>query len=399
MFRHAEGKERLAGILALAADEPPSLDLARALQATAMVEALLTPTEATVALARQSVELFERFGDRQGAAVSKLLLGMTRLQRGEPDAARPAEEAEVTFIEVGDAWGEATAGLIRFVVHAQSLGPEPAEDVGRRLLERFRALDDHWGIAFTLFSVGEIARLRGDLAGAVRHFEGALAAARDAGPMWIVSASLIYLGTLAALQGDDARGAALHAEAIALSRRTGQRRGLAFAWNEMGGIARARGEIDRARHLHQEALTIVREILMWSVPHTLAQLGCAEARLGEREDAEAHLREAAALVLGTAQPATAAVVLVGLALVANGRGRAERAAVLLGAAAATRERAGVIPVGADRAEAELARDGASAQLGTDAFQVAFATGHDLATDEALRVALDRRDAAGPQPAP
>jgi hypothetical protein len=217
--------------------------------------------------------------------------------------------------------------------------------------------------------------------------------------MWMVSASLIYLGTLAALHGDDARGAALHAEAIALSRRTGQRRGLAFAWNEMGGIARARGEIDRARHLHQEALTIVREILMWSIPHTLAQLGCAEARLGEREDAEAHLREAAALVLGTAQPATAAVVLVGLALVANGRGRAERAAVLLGAAAATRERAGVIPVGADRAEAELARDGASAQLGTDAFQVAFATGHDLATDEALRVALDRRDAAGTQPAP
>jgi predicted ATPase/DNA-binding SARP family transcriptional activator len=43
--------------------------------------------------------------------------------------------------------------------------------------------------------------------------------------------------------------------------------------------------LDRARHLHQEALTIVREILMWSVPHTLAQLGCAEARLGEREDA------------------------------------------------------------------------------------------------------------------
>jgi hypothetical protein len=162
---------------------------------------LLTPTEATVALARQSVELFERFGDRQGAAVSKLLLGMTRLQRGEPDAARLAVEAEATFIEVGDAWGEATAGLIRFVVNAHSLGPGPAEDVGRRLLERFRALDDHWGIAFTLFSVGEIARVRGDVAGAVRHFERALAAARDAGPMWIVSASLIYLGTLAALQG------------------------------------------------------------------------------------------------------------------------------------------------------------------------------------------------------
>ena len=399
LFRHAEGKQHLADVLALAADGPPSLAAARAFQAAAMVEALLTPNDATVAAARQSIELFERFGDRQGAATSKLLLGMTKLQLGEPDAARLAEEAEATFVEVGDAWGEATAGLIRFVVDAHHLGPEPAEDVGRRLLERFRALDDHWGIAYSQFSVGEIARASGDVAGAVRHLEGALATAREAGPAWIVSASLIYLGSLAALQGDDARGAALHAEAIALSRRTGQRRGLAFAWNEMGGIARARGELDRARHLHQEALAIVREILPWSVPHTLGQLGCAEARLGEREDAEAHLREAATLALATPQPATAAMVLVGLALVANDRGRAEQAAVLLGAAAATRGRAGVTPVGAELDEAELAGDDARSRLGPGAFQVAFATGHGLATDEALRVALGQRDPAGTQTAP
>jgi hypothetical protein len=239
LFRHAEGEQRLPGVLALAAGAPPSLEVARVLQAAAMVEALLTPTGATVAVARQSIELFERFGDRRGAATSRLLLAMTRLQLGEPGAAQLAEEAEAAFVEVGDAWGEATARLIRFVVDAVHLGPDPAADDGQRLLERFQALDDHWGIAYARFSFGEVAKVRGDLAAAVPHFEGALAAAREAGPTWIVCASLTYLGTLAALGGDDARGAALHAEAIALSRRTGQRRGLAFAWNEMGAVARA----------------------------------------------------------------------------------------------------------------------------------------------------------------
>jgi hypothetical protein len=60
-------------VLALADGQPPTPQLARALQAAAMVEVSLTPTAATVDMARRSQELFERFGDRQGAAFSKLL--------------------------------------------------------------------------------------------------------------------------------------------------------------------------------------------------------------------------------------------------------------------------------------------------------------------------------------
>jgi len=387
MFHHEEGKQRLAGVLALAAGQPPSPQLARALQAAAMVEVLLTPTGAAVAAVRRSLELFERFGDRQAAATSRLLLGLAELQVGGGGAARLADQAEASFAEAGDAWGEATAGLVRFVADAHHMGPDRAEALGRLTLERFGALDDHWGIAHTLFSLGELGRAQGDVVGAVRRFEEALVVARDVGPTWIVCATLVNLGSLAALQGDDARATALHAEAIALSRRTGQRRGLAYAYNQMGSIARARGDLERARHLHQEALAIVREILAWSVPHTLGQLGCAEARLGELDDAETHLREAAALVLAVPQPATAALVLVGLALVALGLGRAEQAAVLLGAAEATRERVGATPVGAERAEAELARDAARSRLGADAVQAALGSGRGLATEQALRVAL------------
>jgi tetratricopeptide (TPR) repeat protein len=352
-----------------------------------MVEALLTPTGAAVDAARRSLELFERFGDRRAAATSRLILGLAEYQLGGAGAARLAEEAEAVFAEAGDAWGEAAAGLVRFVADADQLGPDRAEDLGRRTLERFRALDDHWGVTMTLFGLGEVGRMRGDLAEAERRFEAALAAARQAGPTWIVGASLIYLGSLTALQGDDARATDLYAEAIAESRRAGLRRGLAFARNEMGNVARARGDLERARQLHQEALPIVREILGWSIPHTLGQLGCAEARLGDLDNAATHLHEAAMLVLATPQPATAALVLVGLAFVALGRSRAEQATVLLGAAEATRLRIGVTPVGVERVEAELALDAARSRLDADAVQAALTSGRGLATEQALQVAL------------
>jgi tetratricopeptide (TPR) repeat protein len=229
--------------------------------------------------------------------------------------------------------------------------------------------------------------MRGDLAEAARRFQEALTAARQAGPTWIVGASLIYLGSLAALGGDEAGATALYAEALAESRRAGLRRGLAFARNEMGNVARARGDLERARQLHQEALPVVREILGWSVPHTLGQLGCAEARLGDLDSAGTHLREAATLILANPQPSTAALILVGLAFVALGLGRAEQATVLLGAAEATRERIGVTPVGAERVEAELALDAICSRLDADAVQAALTRGRGLSTEQALRVAL------------
>jgi predicted ATPase/DNA-binding SARP family transcriptional activator len=389
--RTVEGRQRLAEVLALADGQPPTLPLARALQVAAMLEVSLTPTAATVDAGRRSLELFERFGDRQGAAFSKLVLAYAELQLRGPsgDAVRLVAEADATFGELGDPWGEAFAGFSRFAMEAYGLGlPERAMEAAQRALERFRALDDQWGLAQAQLGVAEFARARGDLAGAEAAYEAAVAAARHGGPLWVLLASLTELGGLVALRGDDARAAALHAEATARFRRAGLRRGYAHLYNEQGGIARVRGDLERARRLHQEALGIARELLGWSVPHTLAQLGCVEARLGDLDAAEAHLREAAGVLRTIPQAATAAVVLVGAALVALGRGRPERAARLLAAADAIRDHAGMTPFGAERVEADLARRQAQDRLDPDVYRSAQAAGRKLGAEEALRLALD-----------
>jgi predicted ATPase/DNA-binding SARP family transcriptional activator len=387
-----EGRQRLAAVLALADGRPPTIELARVLQMAAMVEVALTPTAATVDAARRSRELFERFGDRQGVAFSKLLIGWAGLQRGGPgDAAlRLVEEADATFAELGDSWGRAFAGHSRFVFETYHHGlSERAKEAGRRALERYRALDDQFGVAQAQFTLAEMASALGDLDAAMAGYEGALAATRDGGPLWAQMASLVRLGTLHAMRGDEARAASLHAEGVALARRSGQRRAFGHLYNELGAVARARGELERARQLHQEALAIVRGLVGWSVPHTLASLACAEARLGDLDGAAAHLREAADLLLSTPQPATAVLVLTGEALVAVGRDRPGRAARLLAVADAARERAGVVAVGAEARETELAGEAVRAALDPAALAAAQADGRALDLDAALRELVAR----------
>jgi tetratricopeptide (TPR) repeat protein len=351
----------------------------------------LTPSAATTEAARRSQELLERFGDRWGAAFSKLLLAFTELQRTGPseDGARLVEEADATFVDLGDPWGEAFAGRARFSFEAYHRGlSAEAEEAGQRALAQFRALDDQWGLAQTYFSLAEIAKARGDLDAAVEGFEGALTAARGGGPLWVLLASLGSLGGLLALRGD-ARAAGVYAEAVPLFRRTGQRRGFAHMYNELGGIARVHDDLERARQLHQEALAIVRELVGWSVPHTLAQLACAEARLGDLDAAEAHLAEAAGLLLAVPQPGTAAAVLLGAALVGIGRDRPQEAARLLAAVEAVRERTGFAAVGAERHEAALAAEAVRARLGPDALAAAQAAGRVQAAEEVLRELVAR----------
>jgi tetratricopeptide (TPR) repeat protein len=352
-----------------------------------MLEVAMTPTAAAADAVRRSQELFERFGDRWGVAFSQLLSAWVGLQRFGPsaDAIRLVQQAEATFGELGDPWGEAFAGQSQFAMEAYLHGlSERGEEAGRRALERFRALDDQWGLAQGQVARAELASARGDVDGAAAAYEAALAAAGDVGPAWVQLASIVRLGTMVALQGDDARAAVLRAEAADKIRRFGERRGFAHLYNEMGGVARARDDLERARHLHREALPIVQELVGWSVPYTLASLACAEARLGDLDDAEAHLREAAGLLIAVPQATTVALVLTGAALAAIGRGRPELAARRLAAAEAARERAGVAPIGGEAREAALAAEAVQAALDPAALAAARDAGRAVATEDALR---------------
>jgi hypothetical protein len=110
-------------------------------------------------------------------------------------------------------------------------------------------------------------------------------------------------------------------------------------------------------------------------------------RTRSRQGARAHLREAATLALEAPQPLVEAVILVGFGLVALGRADAERAAFLLGATDAIRDRYGVTPVGAELGEAELIRATVRRRLSEGGMRSQISAGRALAAGEALRTVL------------
>jgi hypothetical protein len=94
-------------------------------------------------------------------------------------------------------------------------------------------------------------------------------------------------------------------------------------------------------------------------------------------------------VLDAFEPVTAAVVLVGHALVELGHGGVERAALLLAAADAVRDRAGLVPVGAELAETTQAEEAVRDRLDPGVLDAARAAGRELDADAALRLTLRR----------
>ncbi len=143
-----------------------------------------------------------------------------------------------------------------------------------------------------------------------------------------------------------ASAAACHEEALALARQVERPNLVAFQLGDLGNVARRQGDFGRAGKLHRQALD-----LKWRLRH--------------------HRQ--------------VAITLEDLAAV---EGQGERAALLLGAAAALRARIGTPQATPERRAVERAVAEARARLGTEAWEAAIAVGEQMATAEAVALALD-----------
>jgi hypothetical protein len=175
---------------------------------------------------------------------------------------------------------------------------------------------------------------------------------RETGQRRGIASTLNDLGVLAVSQGDLERGTASFEEALALYRQDGDRRGTALCLQNLGGVARRRGEVVQAEALGREGLVLLRD---------LGNLrGCTEGL------------ELLASIAGTA-------------------GQGERAARLLGAAAAQRETLGTPQPPQEQVEVEQAVAAARAALGEEAWAAAYAAGRALSREQAVAEALHEMD--------
>jgi tetratricopeptide (TPR) repeat protein len=382
-FHNTEGMRRIEQILG-EAPTTPSLALGRALQAAAYVDSYM-PTADTQQRALASVAILDRFGDRRGAARSRLIAAFIEMMRaGDIDsAAALVDSADEAARAVGDSWTRALASLtrFRFLLHRGDLAS--ALQHGADALARFTALDDPWGMPWTSVWLAVAQRTAGELGDARRLLEDTIPTVP--GSSYLASLALQELGNILALQGEHDAAANRHRQALDLAARSAVRILTAFAHNAAGFGARARGDPTNAKQHYREALRLFHDLGHDDgVRYSRCGLGLAELDLGHREAANRELRDAAKSALRTGRPEVLAAALDGLALLRSATQPLD-AARLLGAAGRLRDDHGLRCGALELDEAAGAAAAARAQIVGDAFCAACAAGAKLAPEQLLEV--------------
>jgi hypothetical protein len=211
-----------------------------------------------------------------------------------------------------------------------------------------------WATGAALYVLGALALDRGDLERATAYLEESVARLRAAGEPWLAATYLNYVGALALDRGDLERATAWYEESLAFARRMGADYLAGFALDGLADVARLRGDLAGAEALGREQLQVWRRLSSpMQIAASLENLACTTVATGEGA-------------------------------------QTERAAHLLGAAAALRERVGASPPRRLHALIERAAAPARAALGEERWAAAFAAGRALSLEEAIAEALGEK---------
>jgi tetratricopeptide (TPR) repeat protein len=343
-----EGRHWLEQALAAGADAPAELR-ARALAGAGLLADMYGDFAAARDLYGQSLRHYQELGDRRGLAETQGEIGRTAVRQGDYAAARPVLEASLALhLELGHKPGIARVQGALGVLALRQGDPVAARALGESRLALWREIGNRDGIADALDDLAAVASHEGDTEQQLALLEESLALWRELGNQDGIAVALGDLGMALWSAGEHERASALLDESLTLYRQIGAPRGTARLLGYQGWTALARRDYDRAEAFSRESLA-----LYWEVGDTWA-IGL-------------HLALLAAAIFG--------------------RGRAEQAARLFGAAALVRERLGTplspsMQLAHERTVAAMRR-----MLGEQAFAAAWAAGQALSLDEALDEAL------------
>jgi tetratricopeptide (TPR) repeat protein len=250
-----------------------------------------------------------------------------------------------------------------------------------------RELGDRRGQAMSLNNLGEIARMSGDYREARAFYQDSLAIQEAIDDRWGAAVSYNNLGEVAQAQGEFEQARELHGRAIALWPELGDRWGMAWSLSNLGFVARGQGNLEEARSFYGESLAASREVGdRFGVALSWHALGSVAQEQQDLEGATAYLRESLDIrhQLGDRKGlAESLEAFGGLSLV---QGNHARAARLLGAADALRERIQA-PLPEEEGLVVRARvDALSEALGPDGFESAWSSGRALFLEQAIALA-------------
>jgi predicted ATPase len=385
----AEGRERLARLLALPGAEAGTAERAKALNGAGILAHYQSDDRSARSLLEESLAIGRELGDRAMIAACLNDLGNVAQEQGDAEAARALYEESLSLRRELDDSG----GIASCLSHLGNLSlgqgdHETAQALLQESLAIGRKVGDRVGIAFTLSNLGIIALDRGEYGTARSLFEESLSIRRELGDRREIAWSLNNMGLAVQHQGDDETGRLLHQESLELFRELGDQWGIAAALHNPANAAMARGDYEMARSLYSESLVIERELghksgIAWS----LHGLELAASHLGDPERGVVLSKESLALFRELGNRKAVAVCLERLAGIAQSMGQWERSVRLFGAARALRDALGASLSRDEQTVQEEQLAPLRAALGNARFIAAWEAGRALAWEEATAEAL------------
>ena len=152
--------------------------------------------------AREGLELCQASSLLIWAATAQNVLAETALHTGQlAESAQWAAKALATAREAGNAWNEGYALGTQATLAAAEGRLREARQLGETALEVMRGIDQRWGVARTLLGLGALARLRRDPAGAMDCYQAALPILREIDSRPDIARCLAGIGRVALDQG------------------------------------------------------------------------------------------------------------------------------------------------------------------------------------------------------
>jgi predicted ATPase/DNA-binding CsgD family transcriptional regulator len=269
---------------------------------------------------------------------------MEQALAGENNATMPASaRAQVLYVEGTMACGQ-----------GDHRSAEPLLEESAAL---FRELGDRRGVAYALGSAAVVAITQERYERVIVYSEEATELFLEVGDKWGAAPMLGCSAVGWLNRGDHRRARTLAERGLALCRETGDKHGTSIALLTLAGVAQSERDYGRARDLFEEGLTV-------------------SAELGNEADI-VHCLE-------------------GLATIAGAEGRIVRAARLWGAAEALLEKIEAMYTYVPDRSLHRSQLAARSQIDEAAWEVAWAEGRTMTSEQAIEYALERE--AAPEPA-
>ncbi len=264
----------------------------------------------------------------------------------------------------------------------------PLQTAVRSCAESFvawqRQLGDIRSLAFALFLLGRIAWATGDFRAARLHAEEGLALTRAGGDKAILGWLLDLLGLVALDQGEDDRAQALLEEGLTLNRETGDTRGMVNALFYLIRMLFVQREVARARAFAEEQLALSRAMdFRPGIASALIVLGCFALQEGNVAMTGELFEEGLALLREVNDSWSLATCLQSIGVAVAAQGRPAEAVQLWGTAEGLCAAQGTSLPPTERAFVARAATTVRAELGEEAFTLAWTQGRAMTPEQAL----------------